>query len=50
MLPSECPDGLDCPWYYQCQDDPNLYDDDQCPLAEHYYDHNVPLDKIIKGA
>jgi hypothetical protein len=43
-----CPDGLDCPNYNDCAE--HKSEDDPCPLGNPYFDHDVPLDKIIKSA
>jgi len=49
MIPFDCKDGMDCPYFYQCKDDPEEYD--ECPLTgmqEEYHTRHVPIDHLIK--
>ena len=43
MLPEIC-DGLDCEYYHMCNEDSEI---EECPLVNHEWDRNVPLDKIL---
>lgn len=44
-MDSNCPDGMDCPWWATCQDGRPV--GDPCPLLDKDVPVNVPLDELI---
>jgi hypothetical protein len=42
----DCPDGLDCPYYWICKDGKET--GEVCPFFDREPDRNEPIDKQIK--